>query len=271
MTAFGFASTQHVSAQSRSCTTLLSEMLLMLLLCSLPSSGQGSISAKKGTSFPTWCGSDNLRACRTLRISSPDHQNFVEVLYRKVPLDDDGDFVVSSYLQVITRSGVKREISSRGSVEQELLWSPDSSMLFINESSAEGPIYVTVYHVGDSDSQPLNVLPATEDVLKSFPQCQIKKYWNDLPTELAQHPESIDISAIDWDHGSSAIIVLAEVSCFSAPSGDSRHVLGYELDVSTGRILQRMEGREFAQRWQCSMARRIDLPPRDVQTTLHSD
>jgi hypothetical protein len=195
-----------------------------------------------------------------MRIPSPDGQKFVEVGYEKISLSD-GDFFLSVTLEVITKSGMRYGVGARGLTEQEVLWSPDSSSLFIDGSDGgEGPDYVFVYRVGDPDSRSLNVLDAQKDMMRSFPPCKAKDADPNLCASFAEHPEEINVSAIDWTEGSSAIVVMAEMPCSSAFGGIWCQVLGYEIEVSNGRILRRMEAREFARRWQQSMAWKFRVP-----------
>jgi hypothetical protein len=166
------------------------------------------------------------------------------VQYRKVSSDDGGWFSFVE-LDVARKDGTSTEIAQRGLVADEVLWSPDSKALLINGSDGgEGPEYIYVYHLGEPDSRPLDVAAAQEDMLKGFPPCKAKH----APKDCTLSGEDINVIAVDWTHGSSAVLVLAEMPCSSSVGGIMRQVLDYELEVSSGRILRRMEAKEFAAR-----------------------
>jgi len=76
---------------------------------------------------------------------------------------------------------------------------------------------------------------------------------------IEENPE-YNMTGIDWGGDSSTIVVMAEVPCSSAHGGIMCQVMGYELDVPTGRILQRMTARQFAAAWQRSMAWKFEVP-----------
>ena len=168
---------------------------------------------------------------------------------------------MSVRLDVVSKEGKRHRVGARGIAEQEVLWSPASTILFVNGSDAgEGPHYVSIYRVGESDSEPLNVFPVQVDMMKSFPPCKAKNADAKLCSSFSEHPEEIDVSAIDWTDGSSTVVVMAEMPCSSAFGGIMCQVLGYEVEASSGRILRRMEAREFARRWQHSMAWKFHVP-----------
>ena len=48
---------------------------------------------------------------------------------------------------------------------------------------------------------------------------------------------------IDWIHGSSGVVVMAEVPCSTYMGGVMCQVLGYELSMPSGKIVRRMEPR----------------------------
>lgn len=114
--------------------------------------------------------------------------------------------------------------------------------------------------MGDLDSRPLITLNAQKDMMRSFPPCKAKGADPNLCVSFADHPEEINVSAIDWTEGAAAIVVMAEMPCSSAFGGISCQVLGFEIEVSSGRILRRMEARESARRWQKGIAWKIHVP-----------
>jgi len=71
---------------------------------------------------------------------------------------------------------------------------------------------------------------------------------------------AVNMSAIAWTRGSSSLVVFAEVPCSSSHGGIMYQVMGYELDVPTGRILARMSALEFKRRYQADMAWPMRIP-----------
>ena len=143
-----------------------------------------------------------------------------------------------------------------GSVEGELTWSPDSQAFFVNgNNNGYGDEHVAVHRLDDPNLGPGNITGEVErDMARSFPPCRAKDPV-DSCAELATKPENyIGVVGLDWIGNSSQIVVMAEVQCSSSMGGIMCQVLGYELEVPSGRILRRMEAKELAQRWQHSMA-----------------
>jgi hypothetical protein len=247
--------------------TLAVAMLFSTIFLSPCRLASDSRVARKGVNFLASCFSDSLRDCKPLRIASPDGQKFVEVVYRKFDLDNG--YTMLAHLLVTTEGRASVEVGSCGMVETEVQWSADSSSFFINGSDgSEGPQRVCVYHVGDSDSRLLDLIAAQRDMVQTFPPCRAKGADLKACRQIAGDPEDIDVSAIDWTQGSSAIVVMAEMPCSSRFGGLMCQVLGYEVEVSSGKILRRMEAREFARRWQHSMAFKFHVPdPPEYETT----
>ena len=67
-------------------------------------------------------------------------------------------------------------------------------------------------------------------------------------------PEDVNVAAVAWTRGSSAIIVMAEMPCSSSRFG------GVMLDATSGKILRRRQPKEFAREWQPSMAWKFHDP-----------
>ncbi len=233
-----------------SCARVLAGSALVFLFAASSAFAQKPTWAKHAAAFPGSCRSDLPVKCPALRIPSPDHESFVEVQYRKVSSGDGGWFSFVE-LGVTRKDGTSTGIAQRGLIEDEVLWSPDSKAVLINGSDgAEGPQYLYVYHLGEPGSRPLDVATAQKGMRTSFPPCKAKY----APKDCALAAEDINVIAVDWTHGSSAVVVMAEMPCSSSVGGIRCQVLGYELEVSTDKILRRMEPKEFAARWQHSMA-----------------
>lgn len=235
-------------------------LLVVALYMPLSAMARRPVWARKATNFPVRCFADSSKECKTLRIFSPDRRSSIEISYREVSVDG-GDHIKTAYLEVVANGAGGTEIGWGGSVEGEILWSPDSSALFINGSDGgEGPEYVTVYRVGDLTSRFLKVREAQNDMVKTFPPCRAK---NSNPRDcalLADEPDDINVNAIAWTRGSSAIVVVAQMPCSSRFGEIWCQVMSYELDVASGKILRRIDARELAAHWRHHMAWHFQIP-----------
>jgi hypothetical protein len=68
------------------------------------------------------------------------------------------------------------------------------------------------------------------------------------------------MSGVDWVADSSAIVVMAEVPCSGGYGGIMCQVQGYEPEIPTGKIRERMAPRECKKLWQKSMAWNFHIP-----------
>jgi hypothetical protein len=222
--------------------------------------------AKKGTTFRVGC-SRPFKSCSPLRIPSPDGRSIVEVSYNTS--SDYPDVEVAS-LRVTTLGKYAGEVLPVGSVESELTWSPDSKAFLINgNDNGYGDDHLAVYLLDDSHLVPVHITREVEqDMVRSFPPCQAKNAVDNC-AELAAGHDYFGVVGLDWIGNSSKIVVMAQGMCSSSMGGIMCQVLGYELEVPSGRILRRMEPKEFARRWQRSMAWKFHDPgPAEFKTKV---
>ena len=241
---------------------LIAALALTFNFCFLPPSsfGQSSLWAKPGRAFPTSCFSDSLRDCSPIRIPSPDKRAFVDVKYRKVSLEN-GDFLMESFLVLTQTDRSTREDGTVGLVQAELLWAPDSSKFLVTGSDGgEGPFHIAVYNLSGPSADNLNVSGVQRDMLQTFHPCKAKDADPKDCKLLEENPRYINVVAVGWARGSSAIALMAEVPCCGRFGGIAGQVLGYEVDASSGKILERMGANEFAERWQHNLAWKFETP-----------
>jgi hypothetical protein len=232
--------------------TLCSAVLTVIALVSAANSIANKPTwAKKGTTFPVWC-SRPFKGCKLLRIPSPDAKSSVEISY--TINSDDPDIELAS-LRVTTLGKDVGEVQPVGTVESELTWSPDSKAFFINgNDNGYGDDHLAVHMLDDPHLGPGYITSEVEqDMVRSFPPCQAEDPIDNC-AELAANHDYFGVVGLDWIGSSSKIVVMAQVICSSSMGGIMCQVLGYELEVPSGKILRRMEPKEFARRWQHSMA-----------------
>jgi hypothetical protein len=214
--------------------------------------------SKKGTSFPIGCAND-LSPCRPLKISSPDGESAVLVTYETSPKYPDIEAVS---LKVTTRGKFVGSVSAILDVDDEITWSPDSKCFFINANwNGYADAILAVHCLNYPNLGPGHItLQVERDMVRSFPPCRAT-YTPDNCAKMAADPDSYrGVVGIDWIDGSSEIAVMADVPCSSSMGGIMCQVLGYEIAVPSGKILRRMEPKEFAHRWQHSMAWKFSIP-----------
>jgi hypothetical protein len=145
---------------------------------------------------------------------------------------------------------------------QELLWAPDSRAFFINGSaSAYAGFSVVVYvlsSVGDVRALDVTSL-AQRDMVRTFPPCKVQALSRAACTRIEQAPE-YNVSAITWTLGGRGVVVVAEIPCSSLYGGIMCQVMGYELEIPTGRIVRRMNARDLKRRYQGSMTWDLRIP-----------
>ena len=196
---------------------------------------------------------------RPQKILSPNGKVTVQVLCHAA--DKNSDPV--SYFRITDAAGRTNDAEFEDQYEHgdELLWSPDSTAFLVNGSqNSFSGYYVNVYRLGAKGVEKLDVTEAAQrDMVLSFPPC--KTIFDQQPDchTIEKNPE-YNMSAIDWVPGRSAIVVITEVPCSSGYGGIMCQVLGYELEVPTGKILSRMIAKELKKRWQPSMNWKMSIP-----------
>jgi hypothetical protein len=236
--------------------------------------------AKKAVAFPERCpfGEYRYEDCKPIRILSPDGRSNIEVFYRPVALTED-DRILQAFLRLTTPTQGTRETALPEGFQQiDLLWSPDSKAFFVNggNGGAYWGFWVYVYLADDASNPRLVTEDAQWDMLKEFPPCKAafpnandpggckktskpdeKTCMQDL-ADPKYSPE-YNMTGIDWVNGS-VILVVAEVPCSSSYGGIMCQVMGYELQVPTGQILERIDATQLKLRWQKSMAWNFRIP-----------
>ena len=145
---------------------------------------------------------------------------------------------------------------------EEVLWAPDSKAFFVNGGeSAYGGFYVLVYVLGDEGPpRKLDITQAAQrDMVNSFPPCRALYHDPKLCHMMSANPE-YNMSGIKWDKASSAIYVFAEVPPSSSYGGIMGQVLGYQLGLPDGRVLQKFSAQQVSRQWSSFMAWRMHIP-----------
>ncbi|HKS82720.1 MAG TPA: hypothetical protein VJR23_14550 [Candidatus Acidoferrales bacterium] len=235
-------------------------LVSLIALLTTPAHADDPQWSQKATAFMAGCFSGEWKDCKPMKIPSPDGQAFVQVSYETNPLDRT---IEMADLGVVRSGRTIGTVDVVGSVEDEIAWAPNSKALFISgNNNANSDYHFAVYRVSDVSVEPIDGVaqPALQDMVRSFPPCRARNPINDC-ADLAKQPDDyIGTAAIDWLPDSSGIVIVAEVTCSSMMGGIMCQSLGYEIGIPSGNILRRMEPREFAKRWQHSMAWKFEIP-----------
>lgn len=214
--------------------------------------------SKKGRTFPFFCGPDHA-PCKPFKVFSPNRKAYLQISYE--PVDKDSN-TMSASLTVYRNGKYLGSGGTAGLVDNEVVWSPDSKAFFVNgNNNGNGDYHVSVYMLTDADVVEVEVKDAVlADMVRSFPPCRAEDAYQPCKNLESDPDGYIGTAAIDWLPDSSAIVLMAEVTCSSSMGGIMCQVLGYEIEISSGKILRRVEARDFARRWQHSMAWKFHVP-----------
>jgi hypothetical protein len=189
--------------------------------------------SKKGTTFPVGCNTPPFNACRFLRIPSPNAKSVVEISYDK-PTADYPDIEIAR-IQVKTNGKFVGEVLPVGTVESELVWSPDSKGFFINgNDNGYGDDHFAVHLLDAPNLGPGYIGGEVEDMVRSFPPC-LAKGAVDNCAEIAADRDYFGMVGLDWIGDSSRVVVMAQVICSSSMGG-----------IMCGLRVGGTEGQDFA-------------------------
>lgn len=231
-------------------------ILIVVIFVSAFATAERPTWAKKATGISIECSKGAVRKCGSIQIPSPDGRSRVDIAYRE---KDGIDWYI---LRVFApEMGIGEIKLAEMYHPSDLLWSPDSKAFFVNGS--EGGywgFWVKVFRVDASKLRSVDIThEAQRDMVKSFPPCKATYLDKKTCKAMEANPE-YNMSGIDWAGGSSDVVVMGEVPCAGSEGGIMCQVLGYELEVPTGRILKKMNARTFAATWQKSMAWKFEVP-----------
>ena len=143
----------------------------------------------------------------------------------------------------------------------EIVWSPDSRSFFLDGGeSAYAGFFVKVYTIEDQAAVREHSVTslAQRDMVDAFPPCKAANHDKDC-SRIEGNPE-YNMSGLGWSADSKAIFVFAEVPCSSSYGGIMCQVRGYEIDVASGQIRQRLSALQVKQQWQTMAAWNISVP-----------
>jgi hypothetical protein len=144
----------------------------------------------------------------------------------------------------------------------EVLWAPNSKSFLVNGgTNAYSGFFVSLYEISAVDGVKRRVVTNTaqQEMVRTFPPC---KAWNrddEYCARIVRDPH-FNMSGLAWFSNSSALYVFAEVPCGSSYGGIMCQVMGYELEVPSGRILKRLSAKQVKREWARFAAWNIQVP-----------
>lgn len=196
------------------------------------------------------------------KLSSPDRHITVDVLC------DIRSATDSPYLLRV-RAG-KKQIAELPIPENthEIVWSPDSRSFFVDGGqSADTGLFVKAYTIeGETGVREHNVTTlAQRDMVDTFPPCKAANH--DPDCSLIETDPEYNMTGLGWTPDSKAIFVFAQVPCRSLYGGIMCQARGYEIEVASGQILQRLSAQQVKQQWQTMAVWNIRIPDPPAYTT----
>lgn len=187
-------------------------------------------------------------------ILSPDRRVAI-----RVDFQPGGDLDRNLLLRIKSPDGNDSVVLDEGA--SELLWADDSKAFLVNGGdSAYADFFVAVYSIQEGHVRHIDVTASAQrDMVAMFPPCKAAHRDVAFCKQVEKNPQ-YNMSGLDLVDGSARIIVFAEVIPSSGYGGIMGQVLGYELEVPSGRILMRMTAKETKERWQSQAAWNIHIP-----------
>jgi hypothetical protein len=145
-------------------------------------------------------------------------------------------------------------------VEIDVLWSPDSGFIALSGNPSGNSNAVEVFRI--SDSGPVKVDAVREpyrDMLHRFPPCRAENADPKFCKKFSEDEVNFNFAAVAWADAHT-VVLMGEVPCSSSMGGIMCQVMGYEVELPSGKIERTMTAREFKARWQHSMPWRFTIP-----------
>ena len=231
-----------------------------LLFCSIPFFAAKGTYSRSAVSVSLHCF--QKQTCPVALVRSPDGIKTVQRTFqreRTFLLDRDIEFYVPD-IELITASGHWNLPVPEDWVDFDVLWSPDSKFVAMTGNLNGYIESVRVYQITESDPVRITVtkMPSA-DMWRRFPPCRAL-HADPTVCEASQHnEEDFNFAAVAWADAHT-LVLMSEVPCSSLWGGIMCQVMGYEVDLHSGNIVETMTARDFKQKWQHEMAWRFRIP-----------
>ena len=228
-------------------------IFVLVLLSVTPLSSMAGTYSRSATRLSLRC--DENRTCRRVSVRSPDGT----MQLRRDFARGSESHLSTPEMTLLTPKGTW-DLNIPFWVDVDVLWSPDSQFIALSGNPNGYTNGIVVFRV--SDSGPVEIDAAREpfeDMLRRFPPCRAKNAEADLCKQIPEHEDYLNFAAVDWS-GDHTLVVMGEVPPDGQYGGILGQVMGYEVDIPSGRIERTTTAREFKARWQHSMPWRFHIP-----------
>lgn len=237
---------------------LVRAIFVLAALETAPCLANAGTYSRSATTIPIMC--EARRCPSVVVVRSPDGAKEV----RRTLTADSKDGVSIPTLEVRTPKGqwdLPIGDSEAPWVDVDVSWSLDSQFVALSGNINGYMNSMRVFHIEDAGPVEIDAARKSfEDMLRRFPPCRGRSSVDpDFCEKISQHENYINFAAVDW-MDSHTLILMSEVPCESRWGGIMCQVMGYEVDASTGKIVDVMTAREFKKQWQHAMPFRFHIP-----------
>lgn len=189
-----------------------------------------------------------------LEIYSPNHSKQVAVTFF-----DIGDGIANLGMELYKgHKEIELPLCGVLTVEEEVLWSPDSQTLAVTGSDSGITNWTKIFRLANKTPQTVSLRAVQEDMAVTYPICEGQNI-EEAVCRAEKNGDQFNYATIAWADATTAVI-MAEIPCSSSQGGMMCQVEGYEIDVRSGHILRRMTARELKKRWQSKLAWNLRIP-----------
>lgn len=227
-------------------------VLVLVLFGVMPLTAGAGTYSQSATTISLFC--DVGKHCRSVSVRSPDGTRIVRREFKWDPKSHAN----LPYLGVETATDSWVPHIPFW-LDVDALWSPDSQFIAFSGNPNGTTNGVRVFRVSDSRLSEIDVAREPfEDMLRTFPPCKAR-YADRKFCSTVNSVDDFNFAAVAWADPRT-VVLMGEVPCSSLWGGIMCEVMGYEVDVQSGEIVQRMTAVEFKKRWQHVLAWRFHVP-----------
>jgi hypothetical protein len=172
---------------------------------------------------------------------------------------DSGTSLKLPLVEVVTAQGRwPLELDGEWFNDVDVLWSPDSDFLALTGDMNGYTESIRVFAITQSGPVKLNAsLQPARDMLRRFPPCRARH--SDIGCPDDSSDIGLNFAAIAWSD-SHILVLMSEVPCDSIWGGIMCQVMGYEVNLPSGRIVRALPATAFQKKWQHAMAWKFRIP-----------
>lgn len=224
--------------------------LLCIFLTHRSSHAETVVWANGATHFGHEC-KPPLTSCTLASVKSPDGQNTAIVRIEK-------DGPIAEIRQGKTTYSLNWKFDTEVPfIEMEILWSPDSSAVSFAWNDTAVTQSSRIYNVSAKAPRQVNLHPVMKNFADIYPPC----VGDPAPCRLSQSGEDYNYLTLAWS-SPHTLVLMAEVPSTSSSGRNLGQLTGYEVNATTGRIVNVMGAGELKRYWQKKIGWNLRIPER---------